>query len=56
MTFAEPRPGETELTVVHEQLDELAQAMPQVAGHVEAGWNDTLTGWRRSIDTTEVTA
>ncbi|MEP6649704.1 MAG: SRPBCC domain-containing protein [Lapillicoccus sp.] len=42
VTFAEPRPGETELTVVHEQLDELAAAMPVVAGDVEAGWNDTL--------------
>lgn len=42
VTFAEPRPGETELTVVHEQLDELAEAMPQVAGHVQQGWADTL--------------
>jgi uncharacterized protein YndB with AHSA1/START domain len=40
--FAEPRPGETELTVVHEQLDELAAAMPDVAGEVENGWNNTL--------------
>ena len=42
VTFAEPRPGETELTVVHEQLDELAAAMPDVAGEVENGWNNTL--------------
>ena len=42
VTFAEPRPGETELTVVHEQLDELAEAMPQVAGHVQQGWAATL--------------
>jgi uncharacterized protein YndB with AHSA1/START domain len=42
VTFSEPRPGETELTVVHEQLDELAAAMPQVAGHVQQGWADTL--------------
>ena len=42
VTFDEPRPGETELTVVHEQLDALAAVMPDVAGHVEAGWNTTL--------------
>jgi uncharacterized protein YndB with AHSA1/START domain len=42
VTFVEPRPGETELTVVHEQLDELAEAMPQVAGHVQQGWAATL--------------
>jgi uncharacterized protein YndB with AHSA1/START domain len=42
VTFTEPRPGETELTVVHEHLDELAEAMPQVAGHVQQGWADTL--------------
>ena len=42
VTFAEPRPGETELTVVHEHLDELAAAMPDVAGEVENGWNNTL--------------
>ena len=42
VTFAEPRPGETELTVVHEQLDELAAVMPRVAGHVQRGWADTL--------------
>lgn len=42
VTFAEPGPGETELTVVHEQLDDLAAAMPHIAGHVEAGWITTL--------------
>lgn len=42
VTFAEPRAGETELTLVHEQLDDLAAAMPDVAGHVENGWNATL--------------
>jgi|SRR4051812_9030817 uncharacterized protein YndB with AHSA1/START domain len=42
VTFTELRPGETELTVLHEQLDELAAAMPTVAGHVEAGWTTTL--------------
>jgi uncharacterized protein YndB with AHSA1/START domain len=56
VTFAEPRPGETELTVVHEQLDDLAQAMPLVAGHVEQGWTDTLARLVPAIETTEVTA
>ena len=56
VTFAEPRPGETELTVVHEQLDDLAQAMPHVAGHVEQGWADTVDRLAPAIDTTEVTA
>ena len=56
VTFAEPRPGETELTVVHERLDELAAAMPHVAGHIEAGWNDTLDRLAPVLDTTEVTA
>lgn len=42
VTFAEPRPGETELTVVHERLDELAAAMPEMAGHVQTGWEQTL--------------
>lgn len=42
VTFVEPRPGETELTVVHEQLEELAAAMPDVADHVKHGWNTTL--------------
>ncbi len=56
VTFAEPRPGETELTVVHERLDELAAAMPRVAGHIETGWNDTLDRLAPVLDTTEVTA
>jgi uncharacterized protein YndB with AHSA1/START domain len=56
VTFAEPRPGETELTVVHEQLDDLAEAMPEVASHVEQGWSVTLDRLTPAIDTTEVTA
>ena len=56
VTFAEPRPGETELTVLHEQLDELAAAMPHVAGHVEAGWNDTLDRLAPVLDPTEALA
>ena len=54
VTFAEPRPGETELTVVHEQLHELAQAMPLVAGHVQQGWTETLARLAPAIETTEV--
>lgn len=42
VTFAEPRPGETELTIVHDRLDALAAEMPVVAGHVEQGWNTTV--------------
>jgi hypothetical protein len=42
VTFAEPRPGETELTLVHERLDELAEARPDVAGQVQRGWDITL--------------
>lgn len=42
VTFEEPRPGETELTVVHEQLDDLAAASPDIAQKVEAGWNVTV--------------
>jgi uncharacterized protein YndB with AHSA1/START domain len=56
VTFTEPQPGETELTVVHEELDELAEAMPEVAGHVQQGWTDTLDRLAPAIDTTEVTA
>jgi uncharacterized protein YndB with AHSA1/START domain len=42
VTFVEPRPGETELTVVHDGLDGLAAQLPAVAGHVQQGWTDTL--------------
>ena len=56
VTFAEPRPGETELTVVHEHLDELAEAMPQVAGHVQQGWSDTLDRLPQAVETAEVSA
>jgi uncharacterized protein YndB with AHSA1/START domain len=55
VTFAEPRPGETELTVVHERLDELAAAMPQVAGHVQQGWATTLDRLPQAVES-EVTA
>lgn len=42
VTLTEPRPGETELTIVHEQLDDLAAVHPEIAQHVEAGWNVTV--------------
>ena len=56
VTFVEPRPGETELTVLHEQLDELAAAMPRVADHVEIGWTTTLDRLAPVLDATEAWA
>jgi uncharacterized protein YndB with AHSA1/START domain len=38
-----PAPGDaTELTLVHERLDGLAAAMPEVAANVETGWQLVL--------------
>ena len=34
--------GGTVLTLVHERLDALAAAMPQVAGNVGPGWESAL--------------
>jgi len=34
--------GATALTLVHERLDDLAAAMPHVAGQVEVGWASVL--------------
>lgn len=34
--------GGTVLTLVHEKLEQLAQALPQVARNVEAGWNSVI--------------
>ncbi|MFI6600048.1 SRPBCC domain-containing protein [Nonomuraea sp. NPDC050536] len=34
--------GGTELTLVHEQLEELAAAMPEIAANVGVGWAGTL--------------
>jgi len=34
--------GGTDLTLVHERLDELHAAMPDVADNVEAGWESAL--------------
>jgi uncharacterized protein YndB with AHSA1/START domain len=38
ITLAEAAGGATALTLVHERLDELRTAMPEVADQVEAGW------------------
>jgi uncharacterized protein YndB with AHSA1/START domain len=42
VTFAENDAGGTDLTLVHEHLDEFAAAMPEVAGQFEAGWQIVL--------------
>lgn len=34
--------GGTVLTLVHEKLEQLARALPQVARNVEAGWNSVI--------------
>ena len=38
VTFADVPGGATELTLVHERLEALRAAMPEVADKVEAGW------------------
>lgn len=55
-TFSEPRPGETQLTVVHEQLEELAAAMPEVAGEVQRGWEATIDRLAPALEVREVSA
>lgn len=42
ITLREAPGGATALTLLHERLDTLAQAMPEVADNVEAGWRGTL--------------
>ena len=42
ITLAGTQNGATVLTVLHERLDELAAAMPAVAGQVGPGWADML--------------
>jgi uncharacterized protein YndB with AHSA1/START domain len=42
VTFAETADGQTQLTLVHERLDDLAAAMPDVAANVEPGWESVL--------------
>ncbi len=42
ITFAEAPEGETELTLVHERLDALYKAMPQIVENVGRGWGMAL--------------
>jgi uncharacterized protein YndB with AHSA1/START domain len=42
VTLREAPGGGTVLTLVHERLDALAAAMPQVAGNVGHGWDSAL--------------
>jgi uncharacterized protein YndB with AHSA1/START domain len=42
VTLGEAPGGGTALTLVHERLDDLAAAMPQVADGVEPGWSSAL--------------
>jgi uncharacterized protein YndB with AHSA1/START domain len=54
VTLADAPGGTTALTLVHERLDELAAAMPQVADNVEPGWASALDKLSELL--TEVTA
>jgi len=42
VTFREGPGGATVLTLVHERLDDLAAALPDVAANVAPGWDDVL--------------
>ncbi len=42
ITLAEARGGGTDLTLVHERLEDLAVAMPDVADAVAPGWDSAL--------------
>jgi uncharacterized protein YndB with AHSA1/START domain len=42
ITLREAPDGATELTLVHERLDELAAALPDVADNVGRGWEAAL--------------
>jgi uncharacterized protein YndB with AHSA1/START domain len=42
VTLREAAGGGTVLTLVHERLDDLAAALPEVAGKVGPGWNGVL--------------
>ncbi|MGI8450626.1 MAG: SRPBCC family protein [Streptosporangiaceae bacterium] len=43
VTLGQDPAGGTRLTLVHEQLDELAEAMPRVAENIGPGWETALT-------------
>jgi len=51
ITLRETPPGSTLLTLVHERLDELARAMPDVADKVEVGWELVLSKLSASLAT-----
>jgi uncharacterized protein YndB with AHSA1/START domain len=53
VTFAPAPGGATVLTLVHEHLDALAAALPEVAANVGAGWADVLSQLNTAL-TTEV--
>ncbi len=42
VTFADAPGGATQLILVHERLDALAEALPEVARNVRPGWEDVL--------------
>ena len=42
ITLREAPRGATTLTLVHERLERLAAAMPEVAANVVAGWENVL--------------
>jgi uncharacterized protein YndB with AHSA1/START domain len=42
ITFAEATGGATELTLVHERLDAIDEALPGMAGHAKVGWGQAL--------------
>jgi uncharacterized protein YndB with AHSA1/START domain len=50
VTFAEAPDGGTELTLVHERLDELREALPEVADAVSRGWTSALDKLARSFE------
>jgi len=47
-----PDPNGTVLNLVHEQLDELAAAMPHIANAVESGWKAFLDNLARVLAST----
>jgi uncharacterized protein YndB with AHSA1/START domain len=49
ITLREARDGATELTLVHERLDELAAALPDVADNVGRGWELALDKLEEAI-------
>jgi uncharacterized protein YndB with AHSA1/START domain len=54
ITLHDAPEGRTALTLVHERLEDLAAAMPQVAENVEPGWTSALDKLTKLIS--EVTA